>query len=258
METRIGRSNEEAAARMASHHRAMVEALRRRVAELGDAAAAGLPHEPAAKALANYVAGEVIPHAEAEEATIYRSAAERPELAPLVRAMTNEHGRIRRALTALVAARDGVAAYGQAQALLALFEAHAAKEDDHLVAALAEDESFDLSAAHAALAARTRELAEGRGEDDPAPAEDKAEAEGDREVELDVRELPHARRHDTIFALLGRLRSGDALVIVNDHDPLPLRYQMQALWPDAFDWEYREAGPRVWRVAIRRRPEGAS
>lgn len=251
MKTGTNGSNEEARARIAAHHRQMADALGRRVAELGEAVAAGLPHETAAKALANYVAREVLPHAEAEEATIYRSAAARPELGALVRAMTDEHGRIRRTLTALVAARDGVSAYGEAKALLALFLAHAAKEEDDLVAALAEDESFDLAAAHAALAERTRELADG--------VDPRTDAGSDgEEVELDVRELPHAERHRTIFALLDRLAPGEALVIVNDHDPLPLRYQVQALWPEAFDWEYRESGPRTWRVAVRRRAGVAS
>lgn len=72
------------------------------------------------------------------------------------------------------------------------------------------------------------------------------------DVALDVRLIPHARRHETIFALLGRLTVGQALIITNDHDPAPLGYQLRALYKDAYGWEYVEAGPEVWRVAIRR------
>ena len=80
------------------------------------------------------------------------------------------------------------------------------------------------------------------------------DAENTREdVELDVRALPHAQRHAAIFALLDRLQAGQALVIVNDHDPAPLGYQLRALHGDGFGWEYLEKGPAVWRVAIRRR-----
>ena len=70
--------------------------------------------------------------------------------------------------------------------------------------------------------------------------------------ELDVRVLPHGQRHEIIFARLDGLAPGEALVIVNDHDPKPLRYQTSALWPDRFEWTYREEGPQVWRVAITR------
>jgi len=70
--------------------------------------------------------------------------------------------------------------------------------------------------------------------------------------ELDVRALAHGQRHEIIFAKLDALAPGAALVIVNDHDPKPLRYQTSALWPDRFEWTYREAGPAVWRVAITR------
>lgn len=72
--------------------------------------------------------------------------------------------------------------------------------------------------------------------------------------ELDVRTLPHGRgRHDAIFGRLNTLNPGGQLVIVNDHDPKPLRYQIDVVWPEVFDWEYLEAGPQVWRVAITRR-----
>lgn len=68
--------------------------------------------------------------------------------------------------------------------------------------------------------------------------------------ELDVRVLPHGQRHEIIFTRLDELELGGELVIVNDHDPKPLRYQTSAMWPDRFEWSYREAGPQIWRVAI--------
>ena len=68
--------------------------------------------------------------------------------------------------------------------------------------------------------------------------------------ELDVRTLPHAARHQIIFGKLNGLAVGEALVIVNDHDPRPLKYQTDSLWPDRYVWSYVDAGPTVWRVAI--------
>ncbi|HEY5335262.1 MAG TPA: DUF2249 domain-containing protein, partial [Mycobacteriales bacterium] len=70
--------------------------------------------------------------------------------------------------------------------------------------------------------------------------------------DLDVRTLPHGQRHEIIFARLEELATGQSLVILNDHDPKPLRYQASALWPNRFEWTYRESGPVRWRVAITR------
>lgn len=75
------------------------------------------------------------------------------------------------------------------------------------------------------------------------------------DVPLDVRTLPHAQRHQTIFTVLPRLAAGQALVITVDHDPQPLRYQLDALHPGQFGWEYLDRGPEVWQVAIRRHDE---
>ncbi len=80
-----------------------------------------------------------------------------------------------------------------------------------------------------------------------------ATAHGAEDVELDVRSIPHAGRHATIFALLEKLAVEQALVITNDHDPAPLGYQLRALHGEKYGWEYLESGPTQWRVAIRRR-----
>ncbi len=70
---------------------------------------------------------------------------------------------------------------------------------------------------------------------------------------LDVRSIPPPRRHQLIFGLLDRLPVGETLTLVNDHDPLPLRYQLEATRGDGYSWEYLEEGPDVWRVRIGRR-----
>jgi organic hydroperoxide reductase OsmC/OhrA len=59
---------------------------------------------------------------------------------------------------------------------------------------------------------------------------------------LDVRSIPPPRRHQLIFGLLDRLPPGEALVLINDHDPLPLRYQLEATRESAYGWEYLEEG----------------
>jgi len=70
---------------------------------------------------------------------------------------------------------------------------------------------------------------------------------------LDVRPMPPRVRHDTIFERLDALAYRETLRLVNDHDPVPLRYQLDATRPDEFRWDYVEQGPEEWAVDITRR-----
>jgi uncharacterized protein (DUF2249 family) len=70
---------------------------------------------------------------------------------------------------------------------------------------------------------------------------------------LDVRAMPPQRRHATIFETLDGLDVGEALTLVNDHDPVPLRYQLDATRPGQFGWTVVADGPETWEVEIRSR-----
>ncbi len=72
-------------------------------------------------------------------------------------------------------------------------------------------------------------------------------------IELDVRVIPPREKHPTIFRNFDSLKSGESLLLVNDHDPRPLRYQLMAERPETFEWTYLEQGPEVWRVQIDRK-----
>lgn len=67
---------------------------------------------------------------------------------------------------------------------------------------------------------------------------------------IDVRSLIPAQRHAKIFQLVDELLPGASFVLVNDHDPKPLYYQLEAEHPKQFSWTYLERGPTVWRVEI--------
>ena len=75
---------------------------------------------------------------------------------------------------------------------------------------------------------------------------------------IDVREIAPRLRHPLIFDTFDALATGEALLLVNDHDPKPLFYQFQAESPGEFTWEYLENGPDVWRVRIGKAPAGAA
>ena len=58
-------------------------------------------------------------------------------------------------------------------------------------------------------------------------------------TELDVREIPPVDRHPTIHDAFDELDPGEALTIVNDHEPKPLFYEFQAE-VESFDAEAYE------------------
>lgn len=69
---------------------------------------------------------------------------------------------------------------------------------------------------------------------------------------LDVREIPHGQRHPRVFGIYARLAAGESFVLVNSHDPKPLRKEFEATFPDQFSWDYEESGPQRWQVRIGR------
>ena len=75
---------------------------------------------------------------------------------------------------------------------------------------------------------------------------------------IDVREIAPRERHALIFARFDALQPGEALQLVNDHDPRPLRYQFEDRSPGRFDWTYLEAGPDLWHVQIGKRAADAA
>ena len=70
------------------------------------------------------------------------------------------------------------------------------------------------------------------------------------EKELDVRIIPPREKHPAIFATFDALDAGDAFILINDHDPFPLRHQFDFERTGRFSWDYIEKGPVVWRVRI--------
>ena len=74
---------------------------------------------------------------------------------------------------------------------------------------------------------------------------------------LDVREIEPRIRHTLIFQLFEHLDNSSCLQLVADHDPRPLRFQLEAKHGDRCCWAYLEQGPDVWRIRLRRRSLGS-
>jgi uncharacterized protein (DUF2249 family) len=78
----------------------------------------------------------------------------------------------------------------------------------------------------------------------------KSAAPIDPQAVFDVRSIPGRVKHAQIFQRWFDLPVGGYFVLLNDHDPIPLRYQFDAEFPQAFTWEYLENGPDEFRVKI--------
>ena len=69
-------------------------------------------------------------------------------------------------------------------------------------------------------------------------------------AEIDVRTIPPYERHAQLFARFDALQTGEAFVIVNDHNPVPLHMQLEGRAPGQVAWTYLQQGPDLWRVQI--------
>jgi regulator of cell morphogenesis and NO signaling len=67
---------------------------------------------------------------------------------------------------------------------------------------------------------------------------------------LDATLLHPSVKHATIFNRFDSLKPGENFVLHNDHDPRPLRFQLENLKGNIFQWEYLEQGPELFRIKI--------
>lgn len=72
---------------------------------------------------------------------------------------------------------------------------------------------------------------------------------------LNVTLLAPREKHPTIFLRFDDLGPGENLIILNDHDPKPLYYQLIGERGNSFIWDYLEQGPLDWKVKITKRTE---
>ena len=301
---------------MLEHHKRLGEELAVRADAVSGAVAAGRPYGAAVAGLIAYLAEEVLPHAAAEERTVYPAAAAHADMTGLVGEMIAEHVTLSALGARLAALTDSAAAAEQARQIARLFTTHAAKENDIVLPALVADQSVDLTALLERMHGGAGEQAHDRAPAQPAAsqaedpdatvvalllqaaaalarageadrackiaasawaalrdgrpdlagkvtaalhglarrvAEDPGETGGSQpDAVLDVRDLAPAGRHKAIFSAYRDLAPDTGFVLVNDHDPRPLRYQFEAQYTGEYTWEYLEAGPTVWRVRIGR------
>ena len=135
----------ESAGAIREHHAELQDALRERVAALRHAVQAGQSYEPAQRAVLAFLDTELLPHAAAEERSIY-PAGDRGLTALLVQAMLEEHRNLIAHVASLRESAEAIDALANARVIQALFESHLSKENDLLLPALVADASVSLGA----------------------------------------------------------------------------------------------------------------
>lgn len=68
--------------------------------------------------------------------------------------------------------------------------------------------------------------------------------------EFDIRPFPPTERHEMFYQAFADIKPGEAFEFINDHDPKPLYYQMEAESKEPFRWEYLQKGPEEWKVRV--------
>ncbi|MFI5274315.1 MAG: DUF2249 domain-containing protein, partial [Ktedonobacterales bacterium] len=241
---------------ISAHHRELGEHLAAEVAALEQNSSDGA-------GLVRFLTAELLPHAAGEEQRLY----------PIVNTLIVQHGtptatmsldhayiesatkRIETLTQQAAAATDVptrealrrqlVRAAVQIEAVVSL---HTDKEERAYLPLVARYQSEDeqrhlLEELHATAAEHAATGAETAG-----TGADTAQAQP--EATLDVRMLPPAQRHALIFRTFDTLVPGAGFVLVNDHDPKPLYYQLNFEHQGELAWEYIEEGPEVWQVRI--------
>ena len=246
-------TSHELSAAIRAHHRALADTLDSYTADV-EAGIAGLDTANLAElinGLTTFLSGELLPHAAGEEKTLY------PALDPVIReygsptaTMSVDHeyiGEYVRQITETARALHGADQRSRAELtrklarqmiqLQGLFTVHLAKEERVYLPLV---EKAISSGDQQALLAALHEEAEGATVANAANASDA----------LDVRRLAPAQRHVEIFERFNALPIGGSFILVNDHDPKPLYYQLNAEYQGQLLWEYQEQGPAVWRVRM--------
>ncbi len=236
-----------------THHRSLAGTLDGYAADMEASAAS--PDSAALIALldrlTSFLANDLLPHARGEERTLY------PALDPIIReqgsptaTMSIDHeyiGEYVRKIVEMAGALRAASADGRAELarqldrqliqLQGLFSAHLAKEERVYLPLV--EQAISSEGQHALLAA-LHEEAESAMKPDGAT----------EEAVLDVRTVSPARRHPVIFGRFDALTPGLSFILVNDHDPKPLYYQLVAEYQGQLVWEYLEQGPEAWRVRV--------
>ena len=196
-------------------------------------------------AMLDFLATELVPHAAAEEDTLYPAAARTERARPLIESMIAMHRVIGGLVDQVRTASSPVRAAAAAHALRVVFDAHLVDENERILPIVAADPDVSLTDVTDGL----HELLGGHAAEATGHTCGCCETESDDPV-LDVREVPHSIRHATVFGAFDAVPDGGALVLVAPHDPIPLLHQLNERIAGRLGVQYEERGPEAWRLRL--------
>ncbi len=122
--------------RIIHHHAMLRRGLERRAGTLCAAAENGIPVQRTLAELRDYLGSQILPHAKAEERTLYQAVATQARGSELVRELTGEHRELAYLAGRLQPGGDATEAAAVSEWIATLFAGHVAKENDLLLPAL--------------------------------------------------------------------------------------------------------------------------
>ncbi len=219
---------------------------------------AGPAFDDAHRAVQEFIDQVVRPQLRAAVEVIYpaSSAVERARL--LVEGLLGETQLAEQAAARIARDTDRVQIAAHVEALRVVLEALLGKVADLLLPALAETSGVSLADLAARLPGQPAPAAAGA-----APGHDHGHDHGhggcghcgeeDEELpELDVREIPHAIRHATVFGAFDAVPVGGSMILVAPHDPIPLLHQLAERSGGRLAVGYEQRGPDAWRLRLTR------
>lgn len=212
----------------------------------------GPTFDDAHHAVLTFIDTTVRPQLQAAESAFYPAALDVDRARLLVEGLVGETRLIEQAADRVARGTDRVQIAAYTETLRVLLEAHLGKVADLLLPALAEHSGVSLERLVAQLPMR-----DGAAAAQPASAGHGHGGCGCGEIdddvpELDVREVPHAIRHATVFGAFDAVPTGGSMILVAPHDPIPLLHQLAERSGGRIAVDYDERGPEAWRLRLTR------
>jgi uncharacterized protein (DUF2249 family) len=73
---------------------------------------------------------------------------------------------------------------------------------------------------------------------------------GSLKAVIDLRTFPSEELYPLTVSAFDALQIGESFLIVSDHDPRPLYYQVSHEREGQFSWAYVICGPSIWQIMI--------
>ncbi len=138
-------TQEEAYQAMLAHHASLIEEVNFRVQVIRNKVANQEPEGSSVSDLVNYMNSDVVPHAIAEEHTIYLAASDKLGLSKMIGQMVSEHQELIGEISALREALTPSEAVERSEQLALLFSEHVKKENDLILPQLFDSRNVDLT-----------------------------------------------------------------------------------------------------------------